>query len=586
MNGKMVIIEGLWWKYEDGEDWVLKGIDLEIGEGEVVGVIGPTGAGKTTLCLAIAGLIPHVVTGKINGSVYVAGVDTKTVPLKEIVRRVGMLFQNPESQFVTMSVLDEVAFGLENFGYSCEEMWSRIQWALEVVGLSGYEDKHPLAFSSGQKQRLALASILALRPNVLVLDEPLSNLDGPSQEEVFSTIHDLNETLRMTTVIVDHNTEELVNLVDRLVLLNNGDILHMGAPQRFFQGMDSLAANNVWLPQVTELGYRLSESGLWKGELPVTQEAAQDMIRSLVAGKSPYAPTLSSPQLFAQPLQMSRDLAIEIRHLSYTYPDGTEALCDVNLVIGRGEYIALLGKNGSGKTTLAKHFLGLLRPTSGQVTVHGVDTSQVSTKELVSRVGYVFQNPDHQLFCTTVEEEVAYGLKNLGLSPDEIERRVHEALITVEIAHPLKFPVFSLGEAARQKITLASVLAMQPDILIVDEPSSCQDKRFLALLMRLLRNLNVSGKNIILITHNMRLLTEEVERVVIIDEGRIVLDAPTRVALTEEELMKRAGLKPPQITQMAHGLADLGFPLHVSTVNEAFKWVCLACGEFFRKKTS
>jgi energy-coupling factor transporter ATP-binding protein EcfA2 len=176
MNGKMVIIEGLWWKYEDGEDWVLKGIDLEIGEGEVVGVIGPTGAGKTTLCLAIAGLIPHAVTGKINGSVYVAGVDTKTVPLKEIVRRVGMLFQNPESQFVTMSVLDEVAFGLENFGYSCEEMWSRIQWALEVVGLSGYEDKHPLAFSSGQKQRLALASILALRPNVLVLDEPLSNL--------------------------------------------------------------------------------------------------------------------------------------------------------------------------------------------------------------------------------------------------------------------------------------------------------------------------------------------------------------------------------------------------------------------------
>ncbi|MFH1243589.1 MAG: energy-coupling factor transporter ATPase [Pseudomonadota bacterium] len=583
MNGKMVIIEDLWWRYEDGEDWVLKGIDLEIGEGEVVGVIGPTGAGKTTLCLAIAGLIPHAVTGKMNGSVYVAGVETKTVTLKEIVRRVCMLFQNPESQFVSMSVLDEVAFGLENFGYSYEEMLSRIQWALKVVGLSGYEDKHPLAFSSGQKQRLALASILALRPNVLVLDEPLSNLDGPSQEEVFSTIHDLKETFGTTAVIVEHNTEELINLVDRLVLLNKGGILHIEAPQRFFQGMDSTAANGVWLPQVTELGYRLSESGLWKEELPVTLEAAQDMIGSLVTGKSQSAPTLSIPHLFARPFQISNDLAIEIRHLSYAYPDGSEALRDINLVIGRGEYIALLGKNGSGKTTLAKHSLGLLRPTSGQVTIHGVDTRQVSTKELVTRVGYIFQNPDHQLFCTTIEEEVAYGLKNLGLRPEEIERRVHDALIAVELAYPLNFPVFSLGEAARQKIALASVLAMQPDILIVDEPSSCKDKGLSDLLMRILRNLNASGKNIILITHNMRLLTQDVERVVMLDEGRIVLDAPIRMALAKAELMKRAGLKLPQITQMAHGLANFSFPVHVSTVDEAFKWVCIACGKSFGK---
>lgn len=579
MSGKTVVIEDLWWRYEDGEEWVLRGIDLKVGEREVVGVIGPNGAGKTTLCLAMTGLIPHAVTGEMKGSVYIAGVDTRKVTLREIVRRAGMLFQNPESQFVTMSVLDEVAFGLENFGYSYNEMRNRIRWALKVVGLPGYDEKHPLALSSGQKQRLALSSILALRPDVLVLDEPLSNLDGPSQEEVFSTIQNLKETLGTTTVIVEHNTEELVRLADRLVLLKDGEIIHTGAPQRFFQEADSLAGNDVWIPQVTELGYRLSESGLWEEALPVTLEAAQDMIGSLVARKSQPASTLPKPQLFAETLQMPRDPVIEIRHLSYTYPDGTEALCDINLIINRGEYVALLGQNGSGKTTLAKHFLGLLKPTSGQIMVDGSNTRQVSTKELVSRVGYVFQNPDHQLFCGTVEEEVAYGLRNLGLSPEDVKMRMHEALVAVEMSHLRRMMVFSLRGAARQRIALASVLAMQPDILIVDEPSACQEKRLSDLLMRLLRDLNASGKSIILATHNMRLVAENATRVVVLDGGRVVLDALTRVAFAEAEHMERAGLKPPQITQLAQRLADSGCPLNVSTVDEAFDWVNQARGE-------
>lgn len=579
MSGKTVVIEDLWWRYEDGEEWVLRGIDLKVGEREVVGVIGPNGAGKTTLCLAMTGLIPHAVTGEMKGSVYIAGVDTRKVTLREIVRRAGMLFQNPESQFVTMSVLDEVAFGLENFGYSYNEMWNRIRWALKVVGLPGYDEKHPLALSSGQKQRLALSSILALRPDVLVLDEPLSNLDGPSQEEVFSTIQDLKETLGTSAVIVEHNTEELVRLADRLVLLKDGEIIHTGAPQRFFQEADSLAGNDVWIPQVTELGYRLSESGLWEEALPVTLEAAQDMIGSLVVRKSQPASTLPKPQLFAQTLQMPRDPVIEIRHLSYTYPDGTEALCDINLIINRGEYVALLGQNGSGKTTLAKHFLGLLKPTSGQIMVDGSNTRQVSTKELVSRVGYVFQNPDHQLFCGTVEEEVAYGLRNLGLSPEDVKMRMHEALVAVETSHLRRMMVFSLRGAARQRIALASVLAMQPDILIVDEPSACQEKRLSDLLMRLLRDLNASGKSIILATHNMRLVAENATRVVVLDGGRVVLDALTRVAFAEAEHMERAGLKPPQITQLAQRLADRGCPLDVSTVDEAFDWVNQARGE-------
>jgi len=586
MRGKMVVVKDLWWRYKDGQNWVLRGVDLEVGEREVVGVIGPNGAGKTTLCLAMAGLIPWAVTGEMRGSVYIAGVDTRNVALREIVRRVGLLFQKPETQFVAMSVLDEVAFGLENFAYAYEEMWNRIRWALKVVGLSGYEEKHPLALSSGQKQRLALASILGLRPDVLVLDEPLSNLDGPTQEEVFLAIHNLKETLGTVTVIVEHNTEELVRLADRIVLLNDGKIVRTNTPQRFFQGVESLAANDVWIPQVTELGYRLSESGLWEEELPVTLEAAQDMMGSLVAGKSKPMPTLPEPQFLNQTHQMPRDSIIEIRQLSYTYPDGTDALCDINLIINRGEYVALLGQNGSGKTTLAKHFLGLLGPTSGQITVDGVNTREVSVKELASKVGFVFQNPDHQLFCKTVEEEVAYGLKNLGLSPEEVERRVHEILTAVEILGLRGVTVSSLHGAARQKIALASVLAMDPDILIVDEPSACQEKRLSDLLMRLLRDLNASGKSIILASHNMRLVAENATRVVVLDRGRVVLDAPTRVAFAEAEQMEKAGLKPPQITQLAQRLADRGFPLNVSTVSEAFNWVTQANRELFLKEVT
>ena len=573
MRNKAVVIEGLWWRYEEGEEWALRGVDLEVGAGEVVGIIGPNGAGKTALCLAMAGLIPHAMAGEMKGSVYVAGVDTRTMALRDIVRRVGMLFQNPESQFVAMSVLDEVAFGLENFGYPYEEMWDRIRWALEVVGLPGYEEKHPLALSSGQKQRLALASILALRPDVLILDEPISNLDCQGWEEVFSTIQNLKETLGTTAIIAEHNTEALVKLVDRIVLLYDGEIVHADTPQRLFQGVDFLAAKDVWIPQVTELGQRLFRSGLWEGELPVTLEAAQGMIGSLVAGKSQPGPTLPEPQLMTQSLKMSRDPVIETRNLSYTYPDGTAALCDVDLIIGRGEYVALLGQNGSGKTTLVKHFLGLLKPTSGQIMVDGVDTRQVPIKELVSRVGFVFQNPDHQLFCETVEEELAYGPRNLGLSHEEVERRVHEALLALEISHLRGVMLVSLRGAARQRVALASVLAMQPDILIVDEPAACQEKRLSDLLIRLLRDLNAAGRTIILATHNMRLVAEHATRVVILDRGQVVLDAPTRVAFAATEQIERAGLRPPQITQLAQGLVDRGFlPNVVLTVGEAFAW--------------
>jgi energy-coupling factor transporter ATP-binding protein EcfA2 len=583
MRKKTIDIEGLWWRYEGGEEWALRGVDLEVGEGEVVGIVGPNGAGKTTLCLAMAGLIPHAVTGEMKGSVYVAGADTRTMDLRDIVRRVGMLFQNPESQFVAMSVLDEVAFGLENFGYPYEEMRDRIRWSLEVAGLPGYEEKHPLALSSGQKQRLALASILALRPDVVILDEPTSSLDCRGCEEVFSTIQNLKETLGTTFIIVEHNTEALVELADRIVLLDEGEVVRAGTPQRFFQGVGFLAAKGVWIPQGTELGERLFTSGLWEGELPVTLEAAQGMMGSLVAGQRlpastcPELPHLEPPLLEPPPSILSpkipRDPVIETRNLSYTYLDGTRALRDVDLIVGRGEYVALLGQNGSGKTTLAKHFLGLLRPTSGLVMVDGIDIRQVPVKELVSKVGFVFQNADRQLFCETVEDELAYGPRNLGLSREEVERRVREALFTLEIAHLRGVTLVSLRGAARQRVALASVLAMQPEILIVDEPSACQERRLSDLLMRLLREWNVAGKTVILATHNMRLVAEHATRVVILDRGQVVLDAPTRVAFAATEQIERAGLRPPQITQLAQSLVDRSFLPNVAlTVAEAFAW--------------
>ncbi len=549
--GPAIQVSDFSWKYASSEDWILKDINLTVQKGEFLGIVGPSGSGKTTLCLALTGLIPQLTRGTMNGSVQIDGLDTRKSRLHELIRRIGIVFQDPETQFVTMSVEDEIAFPLENFGYQRDQMISRITTAMEMTRLTGLKEKYPHELSGGQKQRVAIASFLALRPEILVLDEPTSDLDPVGKSEVFSVLADLKKRENLTLVVVEHNTEEMSKYADRVVLLNNARLEQAGEPVKFFAEVDKLKAVGVFPPQVTELAYRFRDKLGSLQALPITLDEARSLVKTLELAKRVDL----SDRIRHRP---KNEAIIKIRGLKYTYPDGTEALRGVDLEFGRGEYVALIGQNASGKTTLVKHLVGLLKPTEGDVEIFGLNTKKASVVDLAKRVGYVYQNPDHQLFCKTVYEECAYGLMNLGLARNEIEDRVRRVLQIVGLEGFENTDTFLLGKGQRTRLAVAATLVMEPEVIIVDEPTTGQDMKQSESIMGLLDKLNRDGRTILIISHNMRLVAEYAERAVVMLNGRVVTDGPVREVFSQADLLHEAYLMPPQITTLGRMLAPYG----------------------------
>jgi len=555
-----IVAENLWWQYEGAKDWILKGINLTVKQGEFLGIMGPSGAGKTTLCMCMNGLIPQRARGRYKGCVKIGDLDTIENKMFELAGKVGMVFQDPETQFVMMTVEDEIALGLENLALPREEMRERVRWAMDVVGLSDdFLGKTPLELSGGEKQRIAIASILALKPEILILDEPTSNLDPVGKAEVFSTVEDLKNKFDITIIVVEHEAEKLAEFADRIIVIYNGQIVEEGSPREVFKKVDTLKSLGIRSPQVTEF----AQYKKWD-DVPITINEAEKKLAEM----------LKKEQYRIQKIEVktegkrSREPIIQAENLHYTYPNGGKALKGVSLTIGKGDYLAIIGPNGSGKTTLAKHFNGILKPTDGKVLVDGSDIKKATITKLASKVGYCFQNPDHQLFCQTVKDEVAFGPLNLGLTKEEVEERVDKALKTVGLEifgdeHP-----FFLGKGQRQRLAIASILAMEPEVLIIDEPTTGQDYRMAEEIMCLLDQLNEKGHTVIIITHNMPLVCEHVERVIVMLDGKIIVDGPPAEIFTREDVLREAHLYPPQITQLAKKLAKFGVPGNVLTVEQ------------------
>jgi len=545
-----ISVEHLYWKYEIARGWALQDITLNIDEGDFLGIVGPSGAGKTTLCLCLAGLIPHMTRGELRGNVGVYGTDTSKTSLREIVRRVGIVFQDPETQFVTMSVEDEVAFPMENYVVPREEIKARVGEALQITRMQEYKTRYPYELSGGQKQRVAIASFLALRPDILILDEPTSDLDPVGKSEVFSIIDGLRKKYRTTLVVVEHNTEELARYADRLLLLDQGRIVKEDLCERFFDEVPMLQERGVFPPQVTELSYRLSKNR--KQSLPVTLERATQYLKERFSvTKTP----LNKRYMARSTLSQEAETIIKVEGLRFTYPDGTEALKGIDFKIRRGEYVAVIGQNASGKTTLVKHLVGLLKPTHGDIWVFGLNVKRASVADLATRVGYIYQNPDHQLFCQTVYEECAYGLRNLGLPEAEVKSRVKNILGRLGMSGLEETETFILGKGERQRLAVAAVLAMSPEVIIVDEPTTGQDMKQSKSIMDLLGQINRDGKTVIVITHNMRLVAEHVDRAMVMSDGRILLDDTVRNVFSNIDLLRRTFLTPPQITMLASSLS-------------------------------
>ena len=528
---------------------VLRDISLEIHKGEFLGLIGPTGAGKTTLCLTLNGIVPQFYGGRFFGRATVAGLDTLDHPISTLAQHVGAVFQDPETQLIATSVENEIAFALENLRVSREEIIARIPRVLAAVRLEGNEQKHPHELSGGQKQRLAIAAALAIQPDLLVLDEPTSQLDPVGEQEVFAVVRELNKELGMTILMASHAAEQMAEYADRIALLSHGELVTTGTPDEIYSQIELLHAHDLRPPQVASTFYLAQKAGAPATGVPVRLGPGLSALDSLRE-----ACRIAPPDALPEPPIRSGDPPLSVRDLKHTYPDGTEALHGVSLDIHTGEYVLIIGQNGAGKTTLVKHFLKLLEPAEGTVTVGGVYTQELSVSGLARRIGYVAQNPDNQIFSATVGDEVAFALINLGYPKEEVEARTVESLealglLEVREAHPLSLP-----KGDRARTVIAAILAMKPEIIIFDEPTTGQDYRGAKYILDVSRQLHRMGKTVIVITHHLYLMPEYAERVIVMGKGTILLDAPIREAYHQTALLRSTFLSPPQAVLLAQHL--------------------------------
>jgi len=550
----LIKIEDLTFCYSGATEPALQEVNLEIEDGEFILMTGPSGGGKSSLCRCLNGLIPHFYGGSIRGRVEVGGLDVMGHPTKELATRVGMVFQDPENQLVTMDVEREIAFGLENLAFPRDVIAKRIEESLDTLGISGLRYRQVHELSGGEKQKVVIASVLALHPDILVLDEPTSELDPKGAEEVLSIVERLNDELGLTVILIEHRLDRVVHLVDRMILLHGGRVFADGNPRELL-GSGEIVSIGVGVPPIIRLVQRLKGKGLSLDNIPLTVKEGRSMLERVFKNAGKSTPS-QGERAKGKPM-------IEIENLWHAYPEGLTALKNVSLRICEGEFVAIMGRNASGKTTLVKHINGLLKPTKGKVTVAGVDTKRATIAELARKVGFVFQNPNDHLFADTVEEEIAFALKNLGYKGGEITSRVDEMLEMFALkGYRGQYPR-SLSGGEKQRVALASVIATHPRVLILDEPTRGMEYRLKRELMSFLEEYRGGGNTVILVTHDVETVAEHADRVILLGEGRVVVDGDKR------EVLSGALLFSPQINRLVQAFEKYGLPHNILTVDEA-----------------
>ena len=523
----------------------LRSLSFAQRQGELVGIMGGSGAGKSTLAKCLNRLIPEFEGGDFHGIVMLGRALLNDMRVCEAAALVGMVFQDFEAQLFCTSVELEVAFAMEQVGMDRIEMRSRLGPALVAVGLAGFEHRDPTSLSGGEKQRLAIASVLALRPSIIVLDEPTTDLDPEGKAEIFALIAKLRDQ-GLSLIVIEHESEELLG-ADRILLLRKGTLVADGPPSEVMTDFDLLNQCDVHQPGLNRVLHLLGIGG----HAVTVHEAYESIVRKFpkllsaeVAKDGPVAGTLTSSSPSA-PL-------VEIDNVSFEYPDqGKLALDGVSLRINAGDFLAIIGQNGSGKTTLAKHIVGLLTPTSGRVLLEGRDRTSMRAAETAREVAYVFQNPDHQISAASVLDEVAFGPRNFGFDEAEIEKRCTEVLDAVNLREVRDSDPFLLSKGERQRLAVASVLALRPRLLILDEPTTGLDHREQRNMMALIEELNRSGIAIVMITHTPWLVAEYAKRVVLIRKGHKLFDGSVEGFFAQDDLLARSSFRAPPVTQLS-----------------------------------
>jgi energy-coupling factor transport system ATP-binding protein len=552
MTAPVLRARGVRIRHDGSERTTPDGVGLEVRLGEVVLVLGPSGSGKSTLALALNGLVPHAVPATLEGSITVDGVETATTTVAELSRRVSMVFQDPDAQIVTGTLLDEVCFGPENLLVPVGEVLARAEAALRQVGLWERRGENPDRLSGGGRQRLAIACALALDSPVMVLDEPTANLDPVGIDEVYAVLERLVQTGEHALVLVEHNLDAAIGIVDRVVVIDREGRPAFDGPARSVlrDNVEALVEMGVWLPSAMLAGRRLRAAGHPVPELPLTPVELTALLDALDPPESVGGAVTADRNAGVAPAES----AVSVRGLRVV-KGRREILHGVDLEIERGAFVAIVGTNGAGKTTLLQSIAGVAAPPRGTVEVLGIDPARVDVRRLARTVGFVFQNPEHQFIRGTVADELAHGLELQKAEPAEIERQVGRMLERFGLTAQRDVHPFLLSGGQKRRLSVGTVLIAGAPVLALDEPTFGQDRERAAELLDILSALNAAGTTVLVVTHDLQLVADHASHVLVLDAGRVAAYDRTAVVLASGAL-EAAGLAPPPLVRAFRAAAD------------------------------
>lgn len=561
-NDNILQIKDLCFTYPSANEKSLKNLNLDISKGEFVLLCGSSGSGKTTLAKCLNGIVPHLVNGEMEGDVIVNGLNTQIVEIQDLSKHIGMVFQNPEDQIFSIRVDDEVAFGVECQGYARAEIVERVEYALKKLRIENISRYLTSSLSGGQKQKVSIASNLAMLPSIIILDDPTTDLDPISKQEVMDILVELKSEIDTTFIVIEHDLTDLTEYADRIVVLHEGEVVLNDKPGKiFYENYDYLDSIGVRIPDHIRLGKYLQKKGLMPdlNYYPVSKDTIKNLMKINLDSHK-----LNFPEITYKDYTIDRSEKVaEIKNLKYTYP-GTdrEILHEMNLDIFKGEFLGIVGHNGSGKSTFMKNLLGLLIPTEGEVIINNNNTQEIDITELILDIGYVFQNPDNQLFCNTVTEEIQFGLRNRKFPEDKIVSETEKALKIVGLEDRKDEHPFSLSRGQRQRLAVATMLVQNPKIIMLDEPTTGLDENNLSGLLKLMQEIVYEfGGTLIMVTHDMEVVAKYASRVIVISDGRIILNgSPDEIFNDHYDELSGLKLKPTIISSMSSELESSNMP--------------------------
>ena len=521
----------------------LNNINLTIYEGEKVLIVGPSGSGKSTISNCINGLVPFLYEGDISGSLKINGKETRDMSIAEISNSVGTVLQDPDSQFIGLTVAEDIAFKLENNCVDVDTMKEKVNIVSRIVGIDTHLDSSPQRLSGGQKQRVSLAGVMVDEVNILLFDEPLASLDPATGKNAIDLIDKIKNDSNKTIVIIEHRLEDvLYRNVDRVIVVNNGEIVKDTTPRELL-ATEVLKECGIREPlYITALKY----AGCKLDEDMNLEDIDEINLNSLIGALKSWADGVVN-----EGVKESVEPLLELKNVNFEYSKNKKVLKDVSFKINKGEMVSIVGRNGAGKSTISRLVCGFYHPTSGEILFEGNNLKNSTIKERAEKIGLVMQNPNQMISKTMIFDEVALGLQIRGVSEDETKRRVYEALKICGLYEFRNWPISALSFGQKKRVTIASILVLNPELIILDEPTAGQDFKHYTEIMEFLKELNKKGVTIVMITHDMHLMLEYTDRSIVLSDGEKIAEDKAFRILTDDEVIEKANLKETSLYQLA-----------------------------------